>query len=275
MKSVLKILLLLLMITVWLPACSPSLRSVSTQPTLIFQPDGPGSVLPAPVSADPVPAKITVMFLPATTSQSAVLVQEIQALAAQRRADLVPSVIGWLHLIVRRVPAKAGNLSPSDSPAEQIQLEQWLALDEQGRVRANIQRVLDNPGPQAGELTWLSGGDWTSLPLAGFSQTSSTLPFDPNYGIDQLAVHLAGQGQTLTKSTLYKECWYQGEKYIFSDGQTIHEVLFMPYNHALRWIKTWQISAQGITLVESLEVALAERLPQPPDEILNLAGALK
>ena len=201
--------------------------------------------------------------------------QEIQALAAQRRADLVPSMTGWLHLIVRRVPAQAGSPSPADSPAEQIQLEQWLALDEQGRVRANIQRILDNPGPQAGELSWLSGGDWTSLPLAGFSSASSTLPFDPNYGIDQLAVQLAGQGQTLSKSTLYKECWYQGEKYSFSDGQTIHEVLFMPYDHALRWIKTWQISAQGIVLVESLEVALAERLPQPPDEILNLAGALK
>jgi hypothetical protein len=202
-------------------------------------------------------------------SSSVALVREVQSLAAQLRAELVPSSPGWLHLIIRREHSSTDSPALSNSSTPVLQLEQWLSLDSQGRVQVGVQRPLDYQGSDA---TFLSGGNWLVLPLAGFTSSSSTLPFDPAYGIDTLVAQLVNQGQTINKSLLYKECWYQGDKYTLSDGQTIHEIVVKPDSHALRWIKTWQVNAGVITLVDSLEIALEERLPQPPEDILALTG---
>ena len=202
---------------------------------------------------------------------SLALLKEIQDLAAQRQADLVPQAPGWLHLILRQFHTKAASLTTSTTSTEPLQLEQWLSLDDHGRVQAKFQRLL-NDQSQSVDSIFLSGGSWTNLPLAGFSTTSSTLPFDPSHGLAELVGQLVSQGQTINKSLLYKECWYQGDKYTLSDGQTIYEIVVKPDSHALRWIKTWQINAGVVTLVDSLEIALEERLSQPPDDILALAG---
>jgi hypothetical protein len=200
---------------------------------------------------------------------SATLVQEIHTLVNQRRADLVPSTQGWVHLIIRRYQSTGDSSTASRSPDDPLQLEQWLSLDAQGRVVAGVQRSLSAQGDDS---VFLSGDKWVSLPLAGFSATSSTLPFDPSYGLDLLVTGLVSQGQTLNKSLLYKECWYQGDKYTLSDGHLLHEIVVKPDTHALRWIKTWQVNDGGIILIDSLEIALEERLPQPPQDIQGLAG---
>jgi len=202
-------------------------------------------------------------------AESAALLQEIQGLVAQRRADLIPAEQGWLHLITLQTKPKANSLVAGDKPDGMIQQEQWLLLDNQGKVRANIKRTLDSEGPADSFVLWESG-EWINLPLATISTASSSLPFDPNYGIYELLAHLARQGQAFNRSTIYKDCWYQGEKYTVSDGRIVHEVLFRPDYHALRWIKTWELSSGAIVLVDSLEIALEERLSQPPDEILAL-----
>lgn len=199
------------------------------------------------------------------------LLKEIQDLSAQRQTDLVPRKTGWLHLILRQYHTKAASLTTSSTSTEPLQFEQWLSLDDHGRVQAKFQRLL-NDQSQGVDSIFLSGGSWTNLPMAGFSTNSSTLPFDPSYGLAVLVAQLVSQGQTINKSLLYKECWYQGDKYTLSDGRTIHEIVVKPDSHTLRWIKTWQINAGVITLEDSLEIALEERLPQPPDDILALAS---
>ena len=202
-------------------------------------------------------------------SSSVTLVQEIRDLAAQNRVELVPSSPGWLHLILRREQPSTDSRAVSTASTSMLQFEQWLSLDAHGQVRVGIQRLLNYQGSDA---TFLFGEAWTALPLTGFSSFSSTLPFDPVYGIDTLVAQLVSQGQTINKSLLYKECWYQGDKYTLSDGQMIHEIVVKPDSHTLRWIKTWQMKAGVITLVDSLEIALEERLPQPPEEILALTS---
>ncbi len=113
-----------------------------------------------------------------------------------------------------------------------------MAVSGWSRSSPDIKRVVNDQG-QAGEFSLLPGGAWTYVNLATQNSASSALPFDPNYGIYELFAYLLKQGQTLNKATLYKECWYQGEKYTISDGRIIHEALFKPDNHALRWIKIW------------------------------------
>jgi hypothetical protein len=202
---------------------------------------------------------------------SIALLKEIQDLATQRQVDLVSQTPGWLHLILRQFHTKADSLTALSTSTEPIQLEQWLSLDDQGRVQAKFHRLL-NDQSQGGDSIFLSGGSWTNLPMAGFSATSSTLPFDPSYGLAELVAQLVSQGQTINKGLLYKECWYQGDKYTLSDGHTIYEIVVKPDSHALRWIKTWQVNRGVINLVDSLEIALEERLPQPPDDIIALAS---
>jgi hypothetical protein len=73
-----------------------------------------------------------------------------------------------------------------------IQQEQWLLLDDQGKVRANIKRTLDSEGPADSFALWESG-EWINLPLATINTASNSLPFDPNYGIyELLPSHQAG-----------------------------------------------------------------------------------
>lgn len=298
MKLVLKPLPLFLFSLLWLAACSSVSGSDRAQPMLPFKSvRGPTSLVstnqasPDDQGAVNTDKLVSIAGEPSAGSQglssdesssanysvapidadSIALVKEIQALTAQRQADLVPAAPGWLHLIIRQFHSKVEAFSADNTSSGQLQLEQWLSLDDQGRVRADIRRLLDDPA-QAGEFNLLSGGSWVNLPLAGFSTASNTLPFDPSYGIYDLVDQLVRQGQTLTRSTLYKECWYQGEKYTLSDGRITHEIVFKPDNHALRWIKTWQVSSGVITLVDSLEIALEERLSLPPDDILALAG---
>ena len=199
------------------------------------------------------------------------LVKEIQDITAQRQSSLVPAAAGWLHLIVRQFHAQAGSSSSGDVSEQQTQLEQWLSLDDQGRIRADIRRILDNQ-KQGGEFNLLAGGSWVNMPLAGFSTGSTTLPFDSSYGIFDLVTNLVRQGQSLNKSTLYKDCWYQGDKYTLSDGQLTHEIVVKPSQGTLRWIKTWQVSSGSIILLDSFEIALEERLPQPPGDVLALVS---
>lgn len=202
-----------------------------------------------------------------STAGSDALLQEVSGLVAQRLADLVPAAPGWLHLITRQVLAKGDPQTNGETPQGEIDLEEWLSLDSRGVVRTEISRKLNEQGLPI-EDTFMSHGAWADLS----GDTSASQPYDPNYGVYPLLASLVQQGGTLNKGTLYRDCWYQGEKYTISDGKTTHEVLFRPDHHALRWIKTWLVDSGSVTLVSSLEIALEERLPQPPPDVLALAA---
>ena len=272
MKPVMKPLILFLIGCLVLESCSSIPKSnpvLDKQPEESFTISGEPPFSNQDLSSD---QSTTIAYSEASIPASSItLVKEIQDLTALRQADLVPNASGWLHLIDRQFHTKVNPSSTFDDSGGELQLEQWLALDDQGRIRADIRRLLDNQGP-AGDFNLLAGGDWINMPLAGFSANSNTLPFDSSYGIFELVTQLIRQGQTLNKSTLYKECWYQGEKYTLTDGQVTHEIVFRPDRHALRWIKTWQVSSGVITLLSSFEIALEERLSQPPDDILALVS---
>jgi hypothetical protein len=266
MKYLLKPLLLLLTGLLLLGASEAFIRPKLPPTPAVFQPGI--QVFNNPALENGESSTLAASGVPVDAA-SAVLVQEVHALVIQRQANLVPSAQGWLHLIIRRYQSTGDASTASRSPDDPLQLEQWLSLDAQGRVVAGVQRLLNAQGDDA---VFLSGGEWVSLPLAGFSAASSTLPFDPSYGLDQLVTQLVSQGQTFNKSLLYKECWYQGDKYTLSDGHTLHEIVVKPDTHALRWIKTWQVNDGGITLVDSLEIALEERLSQPPEDVQALVN---
>lgn len=292
----------------WLVACSPLSGSDRTQPALSFQQDNDLTSLASnsPTSTEDKDAASIISFsgilhdeavtnfgkslansqdlfgsqnsrvadvqVPVDVT-SAALLQEIYNIVTQRQADLVPSTPGWLHLITRRTNLKVNSLFIGDKSGGQIQQEQWLLLDSHGVVRADIRRTLSSQEPEGGFSLWESG-EWINTHLATTDTVSSKLPYDPNYEIYNLFDKFVRLGYVLNKSIIYKECWYQGEKYTVSNGQIMHEVLFRPDYHSLRWIKTWDLSSGAIILVDSLEIALEERIPQPPDEILNVAGQL-
>ncbi len=251
---------------VWLTACSPAPSPIQAKSTPISQPTKGFPSFPTTNLA----STNTSAALPAAPT-STTLLQEIRDLSNQRRTDLVPAAAGWLHIVTRQFHSKDSLTSAWDNSSGQYQQEDWLSLDRQGQVLADIRRVVDDNG-QSDELGLLTGGVWKSVAMAQQNSDRNTLPFDPNYGVYEQFAALVSQGLTINKSTLYKECWYQGEKYTITNGQVTHEVLFRPDHEALRWIKTWQVSAGNITLIDSIEVALEERLPNPPDDVLALVA---
>ena len=57
---------------------------------------------------------------------------------------------------------------------------------------------------------------------------------------------------------------------VIPDVNYLQEAVFDPANGQIRALKTWDISADKITLVRGEEILVEKRVPQPPDEVLNL-----
>ena len=174
---------LLLLIFLSLAACSSLPK---TKPVLAKQSEKPVTIADNPpfknqeLSSD---QSTNIAYSEASIPASTItLVKEIQDITAQRQSILVPGAAGWLHLIVRQIHAQAGSSSSGDGSEQQVQLEQWLSLDEQGRIRADIRRILENQG-QNPEFNLLAGGAWVNMPLAGFSTDSSTLPGSATWSV--------------------------------------------------------------------------------------------
>lgn len=196
---------------------------------------------------------------------------EIRDLAAQRRVDLAGQA-GWLHIQTRNVQTRPDPLSPFATGLTQFEQDQWLELDGNGQIQMAVRKITDEEGKTL-QVSLLKRGSWYNLTLRAQSQAETPASFDPNYGFDELAARMVQQGYVLNKSLLYKECWYQGEKYTISDGHLMHEAVFNTGYRALRWIKTWLVAPNGhVSLVDSLEIMVEERVTKPSADVLALLG---
>jgi len=205
-----------------------------------------------------------------STSLSQPLV-EIRDLAAQRRIDLAKEA-GWLHIQTRNVQTYPDPLSPFATGLGQFEQDQWLELDGNGQIQMAVRKITDEEGKTL-QVSLLKHGSWYNLTLGAQSQAEPPASFDPDYGFEELAARMVQQGYVLNKSLLYKECWYQGEKYTISDGHLMHEAVFNTGYRALRWIKTWLVASNGhVSLVDSLEIMVEERVPKPSADVLALLG---
>ncbi len=196
------------------------------------------------------------------------LLPELHDLVFQRRAVLIGRP-GWLHLVTRNAGG-ANNLSSLwGKVPEPWEEEEWLELDASGYARKAVKRLL-NDELQPLQNSVLVNSSWWNLTLGAERPAEETGPFDPNYGFYDLALRLTRQGHSLSKGTIYKECWYQGEQYSVGDGVYKYEAVFNPDKHSLRWLKTWRVSPGPLALVESKEILVEERADKPPAEILAL-----
>jgi hypothetical protein len=198
---------------------------------------------------------------------NALALDEIRNLTSRRRANLVGRA-GWLHIQTRITRGGVDPLAAAAPGLAAFDQEEWLNLDAQGRATQALQRFSVDGGPVR-EVRRLRDGVWQDLTRRSQSAGEEGAAFDPDYGFYALALQLTTQGYALNKSLLYKECWYQGEKYTISDGRRQHEAVYNTGYGQLRWLKTWQIDSQGqITLVDSREILLEERVSQPPEDVL-------
>ena len=240
--------------------------STVNSPT-IFENPADGFFKPAGESSTGSQSSTFLDTLEAGAGSSVTLLQEIHDLSAQRRADLLPAASGWLHRITLHFHSQVSPYPAWDNPTGKYQQEEWLSLDSQGFVHAHLKRAIHDPG-KVDDYSLLLKAEWTNVYPDNQSSTRDAFPLDPNYGVYEQFSNLVEQGQTLNRATIYRDCWYQGEKYTTSDGQIVHAALFRPDHHTLRWIKTWQVSGGDITLIDSIDIVLEERLSRPPDDVL-------
>ncbi len=259
MKTCLLVLLSLLTIT----ACSPAFPKSQTQ-TL---PEGEVmTLLTSLTPRDGSQASLVSQVVPSSVSQS---LSEVLDVAARRRNDLARQD-GWLHIWTRNVQPQPNPLSPFAPGLSKYEQDQWLSLDKNGFIQLAIRKILDESG-NALQTSVLRNGVWIHLTLGAQSQAGTSTRFDPNYGFDELATRLVQQGNALHKGLLYRDCWYQGEKYTITDGPLMHEAVYNTGYRELRSVKTWLVAPNGdVSLVDSLEILLEERVPQPPADILAL-----
>lgn len=260
MKALAFVILSLLVLTtssLAAPAAQPQQLSASEVNALL----GPYTLQAASPPAASSQASASSLAAQSTGEPQALL--DVRDITAQRRADLLNQP-GWLHVQTRNTQVQPDPLSPVSAGLDTFVQDQWLELDASGRVRSAVRRTMREDG-KTFQVSLLEGNSWVNLTLGAQSPASA---FDPDYGFDALAAGLVGQGYALNKSILYKECWYQGDKYTISDGRLLHEAVFNTGYRTLRWIKTWRIAANGdISLVDSLEVMVEERAAQPPADV--------
>lgn len=242
-----------------LAACNP--RN-NLQNNLIFT-AVPTQVLSA--SASPVSNPIESQ---ADGSKTLLLLNELQILAAQRQTDLV-SQPGWLYFHSRIAGSHQTTFANWGVDLDEYEQERWMLLDMSGKITMAVYRILDSE-QQPLQVSVLKNGNWRNLTLGAESPADMNDPFDPNFGFYELADRLVQQGRQLHSDTIYHDCWYQGERYTISDGENYYEAVFNPGRRSLRWIKTWQISAGSIILVDSLEIMVEKRISEPPLDILPL-----
>lgn len=255
MKTWLFLMVGLLCVTACTPvqASIPNPNDIGSQPRAILY-----SIVPTSTAEIMEPAE----------GSSAALLQEVSDLSEQRKADLTAAP-GWLHLLIRTTRTADNSLSNWWLPPGESEQENWLELDGSGKIITAVNRITKIAG-QPDQVILLVDGTWRNLTLGAESPAQEKGPFDPNYGFYELAAQMVQQGHTLNKGILYQECWYVGEKYTIADGRTMQEAVFNPDKRSLRWVKTWHITAGVVKLVESTEIAIEERVAQPPADVLAL-----
>ena len=257
-----KTFLLVILSILFVLAFSPESPKAQSQP---LPEGGVASLLTSLASTDSLQGAQAQQTVSTRSSQPLL---EIQSLAVQRR-DKLTRQAGWLHIQTRNVQTDPDPLSPFATGLNQFEQNQWLELNGNGQVHQAIILITDEYGKTL-QVSLFEDGSWNNLTVGAQSQVGAAFIFDPNYGFDELAARLVQQGETLNKSLLYKECWYQGEKYSISDGQLTHEAVFNTGYQTLRWIKTWKVTPDGdVSLADSLEVLVEERVPHPPAEVLT------
>ncbi len=253
MKTFLLVPLCLLILS----ACSPA--SPQTQPA--------GGVTPLLTSLTPGDSSQTSQVSQPESASLSQPLAEVRDLAARRRIDLAKQD-GWLHIQTRNVQAHPDPLSPFAPGLSQFIQDQWLALDGNGQIQRAVRKITDESGKTL-QVSLLEHGIWYNLTLGAQSQSETSASFDPNFGFDELAARMVQQGYALNKSLLYRDCWYQGDKYTITDGHLTHEAVFNTVYREWRWIKTWLVTPKGdVSLVDSLEIMLEERVPQPSADVL-------
>lgn len=258
-----KTFLMVIFSLMFLAACSPEAARV--QPALL-KPAEAKVLLASLAPGDSSQVSEVAQAQPAGDAQP---LGEVRDLAAQRRARLDRSG-SWLHIQSRNQRSHPDLLSAIATGLDQYVQDEWLALDENGQPQQGVRKITTENGKLL-QVILLKHGAWNNLTLGVQSQAGAGAVFDPNYGFDELAARLVRQGFSLNKSLLYKECWYQGEKYTISEGHLMHEAVFKTDDQALRWVKTWQVAENGdVSLVDSLEIMIEEQVSVPPADVLAL-----
>jgi hypothetical protein len=253
-----KSLITLVLCTVFISACSATISSDTQQQdrtvafSHTFRPDESSNLL---------------SWTGENQNNTAPLLHEVQELVKRHQKSLT-SGSGWWHRLTLHTNDN-GNKSfyPKIIP-NSFRLEEWFALDSQGRITTGVSRMSDEAGKTI-QVSLLVNEIWHNLTFQAESPFDPIADFDLSSGFYNEAARLVQLDNHLNKQTLYNNCWYVGEQYRVLDGQVLHEAVFNPDSGKLRWIKTWDISTSALTLLNSIEVLNEEWVSQPPIDVLT------
>ena len=239
--------------------------------TIVRQADGyvPLDISARPLSSDellawesqPTP---TPPFPSLPTDQIPTTFGDLQARLEVWKASLL-SAPGWIHQQQRILPG-GGTLPNGRSVPDPYIMDEWYQVDEQGRVSAAVNRMLDEAG-EVYQVTVYRYGAWTNLTFGG-----EPMPDDLTYDPSRDVLRQAAGADRLDSGELYFEGSLVGDQFIIIKGDERLEVLLEPGSGKILSLMTYTILPGALQFKSSDLIQVQERLDQPPADILELLG---
>ncbi|MGE5222290.1 MAG: hypothetical protein ACM3PY_07625 [Omnitrophica WOR_2 bacterium] len=193
------------------------------------------------------------------------LLNQLKHITDGYRAQMIANP-GWLHLITRHSGPQGSDPLQGESADNSFEQEGWYQLNPQGETLAGAVRRLNTLGLSR-EIT---GGPWRRIQPGKENQLGLLDSLDAGSDFYQKINQFVNQGASLHKSTLYRNCWYIGEKYTLREGGTLHEAVFNPDNGKLVTLTDWDVSGASVTLIKNIDIVIEERAQQPSADVQAL-----
>jgi hypothetical protein len=170
---------------------------------------------------------------------------------------------GWIHQ-QQRILLGGGTLPNGRSIPDPYVMDEWYLVEADGRVRAAVNRMLDEAG-EVYQVTVYRDGAWSNLTFGG-EVVPDELSYDPTLGV----LPQAAGADRLESGEMYFEGALVGDQYIITNGDTRLEVLLEPGSGKVLSLMTYLIQPGALQFRSSDLIQVQERVEQPPEEILAL-----
>lgn len=183
------------------------------------------------------------------------LLDEVKGYENKRYEDLA-SGQGWVYRMARYFSKKDGD----DILYEK---EGWYLLEPWGTIHKAYERVFNLDG-QVIEENIFKDGLWKK---SGFTTIEFLMNPEINrfdFGFANRASQMVLAGSSLSRTTLYENCWYMGELYTLSDGINRLTALYYPDTGKIRKLEAWQLNSEKIESFWTLTLPIEENIEQPP-----------
>ena len=172
---------------------------------------------------------------------------------------------GWLHTQAQEGWDTASN-APDGSPLPSDYLtDEWFALDENGRITISVVRNLDLHGNIL----------YTQVSRAEASlawEDMYTLPA-MDYGFTDIAESWGKVSKPISSQPAVIDDVAIGDRYILQDEGSRIEAIYDPGTGQLLSMKTYEVTPDGLKLIQAVSILVMEKFAEAPLEILNLVNS--